>query len=224
VQRVNDPLAEEVNRRLVIWAEDCGFSDEEVAMLGDTGFGRLVMLTHADCDDPDLYSDDTELGATAQELPPRLAMAAMDLGAPAGESSAQLDEAMRADRVLVALTSGVDHLTRHGTPAQVQRACYGTAAMFVSWNAYGAWRHTGIYPPAWEYLAARQHDSFYTSITLVDVVGGYELDSNVYYEPKVRRLLRQAGTAAVLVNDLFSGDKGRRGRESGVQHGVADSG
>jgi 2-methylisoborneol synthase len=223
VQRVNDPLAAEVNRRLVIWAGECGFSDEEVAMLGDAGFGRLVMLTHADCDDPDLllvaaqlnaawwaaddlYSDDTELGATAQELPPRLAlaMAAMDPGAPAGEFSDQLDEALNSDRVLVSLTSGVHHLTRHGTPAQVQRACYSTAAMFVSWNAYGAWRHTGIYPPAWEYLAARQHDSFYTSITLVDVVGGYELDSNIYYEPRVRRLLMQAGTAAVLVNDLFS--------------------
>ncbi len=223
VQRVNDPLAAEVNRRLVTWAGDCGFNDDEVAMLGNAGFGRLVMLAHADCDDPDLllvaaqlnaawwaaddlYADDTEMGATAPELPPRLslAMAAMDPVAPAGEFSDQLDEALRGDRVLVALTSGVHHLARHGTPAQVQRACYSTAAMFVSWNAYNAWRHTGSYPPAWEYLAARQHDSFYTSITLVDVLGGYELDSNIYYEPRVRRLLTQAGTAAVMVNDLFS--------------------
>jgi 2-methylisoborneol synthase len=223
VERVNDPLAEEVNRRLVIWAGECGFSDNEVDMLRDAGFGRLVMLAHADSDDPDLlliaaqlnaawwaaddlYADDTQMGATAPELPPRLtlAMAAMDPGAPAGEFSDQLDEALRSDRVLVALNSGVRHLTRHGTPAQVQRACYSTDAMFVSWNAYNVWRHTGVYPPAWEYLAARQHDSFYTSMTLIDVVGGYELDSNIYYEPRVRRLLMQAGTASVLVNDLFS--------------------
>lgn len=223
VQRVNEPLATEVNDRLVAWARNCGFSEKELVLLRDAGFGRLVMLTHADCDDPDLlliaaqlnaawwaaddlYADNSELGATAPELPPRLAlvMAAIDPVAPAGEFSDQLDEALQSDRVLVALASGVDHLARHGTPAQVQRACYATAAMFVSWNAYAAWRYTAVYPPAWEYLAARQHDSFYVSMTLVDVLGGYELDANIYYEPRVRRLLVQAGTAAVLVNDLFS--------------------
>jgi 2-methylisoborneol synthase len=76
--------------------------------------------------------------------------------------------------------------------------------MFVSWNAYAAWRYTGAYPPAWEYLAARQHDSFYTSMTLVDAVGGYELPANMYYDPRVRRMLMQAGTASVMVNDLYS--------------------
>jgi 2-methylisoborneol synthase len=226
VHRVNEPLGAEVDGRLVVWARDCGFSEEELALLRDVGFGRLVMLAHADCEDPDLlliaaqlnaawwaaddlYADDSELGATAPELPPRLAlvMAAIDPVAPAGEFSDQLDEALRSDRVLVALESGVHHLTRHATPAQVQRACYATAAMFVSWNAYAAWRHTSVYPPAWEYLAARQHDSFYTSMTLVDALGGYELDANLYYEPRVRRLLMQAGTASVLVNDLLSVQK-----------------
>jgi 2-methylisoborneol synthase len=79
--------------------------------------------------------------------------------------------------------------------------------MFVSWNTYAAWRFTGNYPPAWEYLAARQHDSFYTSMTLIDAVGGYELDANLYYEPRVRRALMQAGTASVMVNDLVSAAK-----------------
>ncbi len=76
--------------------------------------------------------------------------------------------------------------------------------MFVTWSAYAAWRHTGAYPPAWEYLAARQHDSFYTSMTLVDPVGGYELPAGLYYDPRVRQALMQAGTASVLVNDLHS--------------------
>jgi 2-methylisoborneol synthase len=75
--------------------------------------------------------------------------------------------------------------------------------MFVSWSAYAAWRVTG-YPPAWKYLAARQHDSFYTSMTLVDVLGGYELGAHLVYEPRVRRAAFQAGTAVVLVNDLYS--------------------
>jgi 2-methylisoborneol synthase len=223
VERVNDALAAVVDEALVAWAADCGFADDELEALRGARFGRLVMLTHADCEDPDrlliaaqmnaawwaaddLYADDSSLGAAPTELPPRLAlaMAAMDPVAPAGEFSDQLDEALRSDRVLVALKSGTDRMSRYGTPAQVQRVCYSTFAMFVSWNAYAAWRHTGAYPPAWEYLAARQHDSFYTSMTLIDLVSGYELDSALYYDPRVRRLLIQAGTASVMVNDLHS--------------------
>ncbi|HEX9337371.1 MAG TPA: terpene synthase, partial [Pseudonocardiaceae bacterium] len=128
----------------------------------------------------------------------------MDPVAPAGEFSAPLDEALAADPVLVALRSAVDHIARHGTASQVQRVCYSTFAMFTSWCGYAAWRHTGEYPPAWKYLAARQHDSFATSMTLIDIVGGYELAANLYYEPRARRALMRAGTASVLVNDLYS--------------------
>ncbi|MGH3826759.1 MAG: terpene synthase family protein, partial [Pseudonocardiaceae bacterium] len=183
VERVDDALAAEVDGRLVIWAKDCGFTDDEATLMRRAGFGRLVMLTHTDTDDPDrlliaaqlnaawwaaddLYADDSAMGATPTELPPRLAlaMAAMDPVAPAGEFSVALDAALRSDPVLVALNSGIGHLSRHASPAQVQRACYSTFAMFVSWDSYAAWRFTGNYPPAWEYLAARQHDTFYTSM------------------------------------------------------------
>ncbi len=226
VERVDDTLAAEVDDRLVIWAKDCGFTDDQADLMRRAGFGRLAMLTHTDTDDPDrlliaaqlnaawwaaddLYADDSAMGATPTELPPQLAlvMAAMDPVAPAGEFSVPLDHALRSDPVLVALNSGIEHLTRHASPAQVQRACYATFAMFVSWNSYAAWRYTGNYPPAWEYLAARQHDSFYTSMTLIDAVGGYELDANLYYEPRVRCALMQAGTASVMVNDLVSAAK-----------------
>jgi 2-methylisoborneol synthase len=222
-ERIDDTLAGEVDRRLAVWAGECGFSDEECAALGTAGFGRLVTLAHPDCADPDrllisarlnaawwaaddLYADDTALGAVPERLPPRLAlaMAAMDPLPPAGEFSRELDETLRSDRVLVALGSGADHLRDNSTPAQHQRVCYSTFAMFVSWTAYAAWRHAGTYPPAWEYLAARQHDSFYTSMTLIDVLGAYELTANLYYEPPVRHAAIQAGTAAVLVNDLHS--------------------
>jgi 2-methylisoborneol synthase len=222
-ERINDPLGDEVDKRLVAWAGECGFSEEECGYLGKAGFGRLVMLAHPDCEDPDrllisaklnaawwaaddLYADDTALGAVPTELPPKLtlAMAAMDPVPPAGEFSRELDETLQGDRVLVALNTGIDHLKRFGTPAQVQRVCYSTFSMFVSWTAYAAWRHADTYPPAWEYLAARQHDSFYTSMTLIDVLGGYELPANLYYEAEVRSAAIQAGTAAVLVNDLYS--------------------
>ncbi|RKT55429.1 family 2 encapsulin nanocompartment cargo protein terpene cyclase [Saccharothrix australiensis] len=223
VERVDDALTEVVEDLLVEWARECGFEGEELDQLRDAGFGRLVVLAHPDSDDPerlliaaklnaawwaadDLYADDSGMGATPTALPPRLAlaMAALDPLPPAGEFTAPLEEALRSDPVLVALRTGIDHLARHGTPAQVQRAVYSTAAMFVSWNTYAAWRHTGEYPPAWEYLAARQHDSFYTSMTLIDPVGGYELPANLYYDPRVRRAAFQAGTASVMVNDLLS--------------------
>jgi len=222
-ERVDDRLGDEVDDRLVTWAKSCGFQDHELGQLRKTRFGRLAMLTHADCDDPDrllvaaqmnaawwaaddLYADDSALGAVPAQLPPRLAlvMAAMDPLPPAGDFTHQLDETLRGDPILVALNSGVEHMARYGTPTQIQRVCYSTFTMFVSWTAYAAWRHTGDYPPAWKYLAARQHDSFYTSMTLVDLVGGYELAAHLVYDARVRRAAFQAGTASVLVNDLYS--------------------
>lgn len=222
-ERVNEPLAEEVDRRVATWAGDCGFDTEEVQRIRSNRFGRLAMLAHPDCEDPDrlliaakmnaawwaaddYYADDDALGAVPELLPPRLvlAMAAMDPLPPAGELTVGLEEALAAEPVLLSLRSGLDHMARYATPEQVQRTCYATFAMFVSWTAYAAWRHTGQYPPAWKYLAARQHDSFYTSMTLVDVLGGYSLSADLFYEPRVRRAAFQAGTAVVLLNDLYS--------------------
>lgn len=222
-ERFNEPLADEVDDRVVAWAADCGFDADEREKFRKARFGRLAMLGHPDCDDPDrlliaaklnaawwaaddYYADDTALGAVPEQLPPRLvlAMAAMDPPPPAGEFSRPLEEAIASERVLVALRSGIEYLARYATPSQVQRTCYATFAMFVSWTAYAAWRHTGEYPPAWKYLAARQHDSFYTSMTLSDVIGGYELAANLFYDTPIRHAAFLAGTATVLVNDLYS--------------------
>src|SRR5271156_5438206 len=103
------------------------------------------MLTHADSDDPDMllvaaqmnaawwaaddyYADETELGATPTELPPRLAliMSAMDPPPPAGSYTSQLEEAVAADPVLVALQSATAHLGRHASAVQVMRARQAT--------------------------------------------------------------------------------------------------
>ncbi|WP_306362896.1 family 2 encapsulin nanocompartment cargo protein terpene cyclase [Nocardia sp. CC227C] len=221
--RGDDALAEAVDDRLAVWAESIGYTDDELDKLRETGYGRLVMLTHTDTDDPDrllvaaqmntawwmaddYYADDSALGADPNRLPQRLtmAMAALDPLPDAGEFSTPLDEALRTDKVLRAFGSAVAHLRRHATAEQVQRACYATFSMFVSWTAYAAWRHTGENPPAWEYLAARQHDSFYTSMTLIDSVAGYEVPAGLFYDERVRRAAFRAGTACVLVNDLFS--------------------
>jgi 2-methylisoborneol synthase len=222
-ERVDDRLAAEVDARLIAWAAGQGCSAEELAAFAKVSFGRLVMLAHSDVDDADAllvaaqmnaawwaaddyYADSTEAGADPTLLPQRLtlAMAAMDPLPPAGDLSVELDRALNEDLVLRLLSSAVEHMARHGSATQVQRACYSTFSMFVSWNAYGAWREAGTLPPAWQYLAARQHDTFYTSMILADAVGGYEVPPALFYDPRVRRAVMQAGTASVLVNDLMS--------------------
>jgi 2-methylisoborneol synthase len=221
--RIDDGLGAVVNERLVAWAAETGIYAGQLDKFRDTGFGRLAMLTHPDTDDPDMllvaaqmnaawwaaddyYADETSLGATPTELPPRLAlvMSAMDPPPPAGSYSRQLEEAVQSDPVLVALRSATAHLTRHAAPSQVMRACNTTFQMYVSWTAYAAWRYLETLPPVWRYLAARQHDSFYTSMTLIDVIGGYELAANLFYERRFHSALMQAGTASVIVNDLHS--------------------
>lgn len=224
--RVDDDLAREVNDRLVAWAEEVGIYADQIDDFRETGFGRLAVLAHPETDEvdalllaakmnaawwasDDYYADETDLGATPTELPPRLALvtSAMDPPPDAGAYTAQLEEAVRADPVLVALRSAADHVRRLATPSQVMRICTITSQMYVSWTAYAAWRHLGELPPVWRYLAARQHDSFYTSMTLIDIVGGYYLDANLFFEPRVHRAVMQAGTAAVIVNDLHSAEK-----------------
>ncbi|MCM6777074.1 terpene synthase [Nocardia sp. CDC159] len=221
--RIDDVLAAEVDTRLTTWARGLGLGDDDAEQLRSIGYGRLVMLTHSECDDPDcllvaaqmntawwmaddLFADDTARGAISAELGPRLSlvMAVLDPLPSLGEFSARLDEALSGHLVFRAFDSALAHLRRHATPGQVQRACYATAAMFVSWNAYAAWRESGRTLPAWEYLAARQHDSFYTSMTLIDPVAGYLLPDELFYRTAVRHAAFRAGTAAVLVNDLLS--------------------
>jgi 2-methylisoborneol synthase len=221
--RIDEDLAAEVNQRLVAWAEGTGIYAGQMDKFRDAGWGRLAMLTHADSDDPDMllvaaqlnaawwaaddyYADETSLGATPTELPPRLAlvMPAMDPPPPAGDYTRQLDEHLWSDPVLVALSSATAHLTRHATPAQVLRTCQTTFQMYVSWAAYAAWRYLEELPPVWRYLAARQYESFYASMSLIDVVGGYELPANLFSERHFHRALMQAGTASVIVNDLHS--------------------
>ncbi|MFB4277981.1 family 2 encapsulin nanocompartment cargo protein terpene cyclase [Nonomuraea sp. MTCD27] len=224
--RVDDALGAEVDRRLVAWAERIGLHEGRIEEFAATGFGRLAMLAHADTDDPDqlliaaqmnaawwaaddYYADETDLGATPTELPPRLALvtSAMDPPPDAGDYTAQLEEQIRGDPVLVSLRSARSHVSRHATPSQIMRICNITSQMYVSWAAYAAWRYLETPPPVWRYLAARQHDSFYTSMTLIDIVGGYELPANLFAERRFHTALMQAGTASVLVNDLHSAAK-----------------
>lgn len=221
--RIDEGLGEEVDRRLVAWAEEVGIYAGRLEGFRDSGFGRLAMLVHPDSDDPDqlllnarwlaalfaaddYYSDDERLGAVPVRLPPRLTLAvsAMDRPHLLGESATRLRDALRADPVLVAITSSLGHVASRATPSQMARIRHETIAMFVAWTAEAAWRHSGEVPAVWEFLASRQHNSFLPCMTLIDVVGGYALPADLYSDPRVRRAAGLAASATVIVNDLYS--------------------
>jgi 2-methylisoborneol synthase len=222
--RVDEALGEEVDDRLVEWAAEAGLHAGQLGAFRDTRLGQLAMLTHADTGDPGMLLVAARMNAAWRaardhyaggagppgQLPPRLAlvMSAMDPPPPAGRYTGPLEAAIAADPVLVALRSATGHLARHATPAQVMRACGTTFQMHGSWAACTTWRLAGERPAVWRYLAARQHDSCYTPMTLIDVVGGYELPPSLFGDTTVHRALMQAGTASAIVNDLHAAADG----------------
>ncbi|TJZ49513.1 terpene synthase [Streptomyces piniterrae] len=223
----DDPaLGEEVNERLVGWAEQCGIYEGRLDDLRAANFGRLLMLTHPDTDDPDRllaaakcglaewaaddhYCDDASAGADPKQLAPRLAIAyaAVDPAHLVVRYAPELERAMRDDPVLVALRSAVEHISRYATAPQVARLQQEMSALFGGFNAEAGWRTTGRLPSVWEYLTDRQFNSFIPMTALIDAVGGYELSTAEYADPRVRRAVRMASAAATLVNDLYSMSK-----------------
>lgn len=220
----DDPvLGEMVNEQVVDWAAQVGIYPGRLDQLRAANFGRLLMLTHPDTDDPDRllaaakcavaewavddhYCDDESAGAAVELLGPRLAIAwaAVDPAHLPVRYAPELEQAMRADPVRAALRSGLDHVAQYATWAQVARLRHEMAALFVSFGAEAGWRTTGQLPAVWEYLTTRQANSFLPCIALIDTVGGYELPGETYACPRVRRAVAMAATAATLVNDLYS--------------------
>jgi 2-methylisoborneol synthase len=221
----DDPaLGEEVNERLVAWAEEVGVYAERLDDLRATNFGRLFMLTYAETDDADrllmaakvtvaqwavddYYTEAESAGPDApQELAPRLGIAAAALDPahlPVGYAPA-LERALRDDPVLVAIRSGMNHLARYAGAAQVARLRHEVAHLHVAFGAEAGWRLGPRTPLVWEYLAHRQYNSFLMCLALIDPVGGYELPAPVYAGADVRRAVTMAASAATLVNDLYS--------------------
>lgn len=220
----DDPaLGKEVNERLVAWADEVGIYQGRLDDLRAAGFGRLLMLTHPDTDDPDRllaaakcglaewaaddhYCDDESAGADPRLLGPRLcvANAAVDPAHLPLRYAPELERALRADPVLTALRSALEHLDRYATPAQTGRFCHEISGLFAGFNAEAGWRTTGRRPPVWEYLVNRQCNSFLPMLALIDAIGGYEVSAAEYYDPRVRRAFSMACSAATLVNDLYS--------------------
>lgn len=223
--RVDEPLGAEVNERLLAWVQRVGIFPGRLDTVRDCDYGRYAMLVHPDCDDPDrlllaaqcmaalfavddYYCDDERTGSDTALVGNRLTLAqtALDPAYLVGRwgYQEQLEQAVTSDPVLVALRSYIDRVAGFATPAQVGRVRHETVAMFVAMNGEAGWRTTETTPAVWEYLAARQVNSFLPCMTLIDVISGYELPSALYAHPPVRRATMLAASASIVLNDLYS--------------------
>jgi 2-methylisoborneol synthase len=208
---------------LVAWADEVGIFPGRLDHVRTCNYGRYAMLIHPDTDDPDrlllaaqcmaalfavddYYCDDKRTGSDPALIGPRLTLAqvALDPAYLVDGYNAEVDEALKTDPVLVALRSYIDRVARFATPAQVARVRHETVAMFVTMSGEAGWRMAQRIPPTWEYLAARQANSFLPCMTLIDIIGGYELPATVYAHPHVRHATMLAANASIILNDLHS--------------------
>ncbi|HEY8201262.1 MAG TPA: family 2 encapsulin nanocompartment cargo protein terpene cyclase [Actinomycetota bacterium] len=228
--RDDKALGEEVNDRLVEWAEEVGIYPGQLDRVRSANFGRLIMLAHPDSDDPDRllaaakcalaewatddhYLDDETLGADPRLLATRLVLAnaVVDPAHLPVRYAPELERAVQDDPVLRAYRSSLADLARYASVTQMARLQHALAVMFVAYNQEAEWRTAGRTPPVWEYLVHRHENSFLPCMVLIDTVGGYELPPTEFTDPRVRRVFTMAGSATVLVNDLYSVSKEQSG-------------
>lgn len=221
--RIDDALGGHVDDLLMVWIEETGIFADKRQKIRESGFGQFAMLCHPDTDDPDRlllaaqnigaqyavddqYCDDESSGSVPALVAPRLArtLAALEPAYLVAPYAGQLDSALRADPVLVAMRSFMERAAWFATPTQIARLRHETAAMFVMMSAEAAWRMEGTTPAAWEYLAHRQVASFLPCLAMIDVVGGYELAPEIYASPPVRRATVIAASVTAIANDLYS--------------------
>ncbi|MFI6448260.1 family 2 encapsulin nanocompartment cargo protein terpene cyclase [Kitasatospora sp. NPDC050543] len=230
-------LGEEVNERLVRWAEEVGIYAGRLEKFRQADFGRLLMLTHPDTDDPDrllaaarcmaaefavddYFCDEAAAGDHPERLGPQLMLAqsAIDPAQLPGGARARYERAMAGQPVWNALRRSVADLAGYASGSQINRLRQEIAGLFLGMDAEAGWRIGGSPPPVWEYLANRQMNSFLPCMALVDAVGGYELPADVYGRPDVRRATLEAALASVLLNDVYSMHK--EGGAQGVEYNL----
>ncbi|GAA2919929.1 family 2 encapsulin nanocompartment cargo protein terpene cyclase [Streptomyces thioluteus] len=237
----DDPaLGREVNDRLVDWAGEVGIYEGRLDHVRAADFGRLMMLAHPDSDDPDrllaagkcalaewatddYYCDD---GADPEQLGSHLARRTRRSTRPTSPSATRPRGRRRCARTPSASPCARRWSTSPGTPepSQLARLRHEVAVLFVAYGQEGSWRSRGHMPTVPEYLAHRQINSFLPCIALADAVGGYALTAAEYGDPRVRRAVTMAATAATLVNDLYSMTKehGTSGVEFNLPTVIAD--
>lgn len=220
----DDPsLGEEVNNRLIDWADEVGIYAGQLERVRGHNFGRLMMLAHPATDDPDRllaagrcalaewatddhFLDDESLGADPKAIARRLGMThgSIEPTDMPVRYVRQLEELLADEPVAVAYRTAMEHLAPYASPTQIRRLRDQLTLMFMSYNHEASWQTDGRVPPVWEYLVHRNQNNFVPCIELVDAMAGYELPSSEAANRPVRRLVVIAGNAMVALNDLVS--------------------
>ncbi|MGW7087004.1 family 2 encapsulin nanocompartment cargo protein terpene cyclase [Streptomyces sp. NPDC054871] len=218
-------LADEINHRLVEWAE------QEVGLYPGTehrealvGFdpGRSVVLCHPDApgiehlmaaarllvgeNAVDDYFCEAEYGGHADRRGAALAIAqsAIDPAHNTPRYEADWRSGVESHPALRSMRSAMDHFRVLATPVQAHRYRHDIAGLYLGYNAEGDCITQRRTPAVWEYLVQRQFNNFRPCLTITDAVGGYELPAHVFAEPAVQRAVALSSNAATLCNDLYS--------------------
>jgi 2-methylisoborneol synthase len=221
----DDPaLGEEVDDRVVAWAGEVGIYPGRLDKLRRCGFGRYMMLAHPATSDPDrlvaatkclvaewvaddYYVDEVSLGADPMVVGSRLAKlyAVVDPAQLPRRYAGDLDDHHRLQPISVAFRTALEHLARYASVTQMARFQHQMGMLFLAWCQEADWHVNRRTPPVWEYLVQRHLNSYLPPMILVDVLAGYELPAQEFFDPRVRAAFTMAGNAAVLLNDLYSG-------------------
>ncbi|GAA2912281.1 family 2 encapsulin nanocompartment cargo protein terpene cyclase [Streptomyces thioluteus] len=218
-------LADEVNARLVEWAE------KEVDLYPDTDLrddlvafdaGRSVVLCHPDAPDIDHlmaaarllagenavddYFCEVQYGGTANRRGAALAVAqsAIDPAHNTQRYEADWRAGLASHPALRSMRSAMEYFDALATPAQSHRFRHDIANLYLGYNAEGDCIDQNRTPAVWEYLVQRQFNNFRPCLTITDAVGGYELPAALFAEPAVQRAVALSSNASTICNDLYS--------------------
>lgn len=218
-------LADEVNARLVEWAE------KEVEMYPGTELrdalvafdaGRSVVLCHPDAPSIDHlmaaarllagenavddYFCEAEYGGTAERRGAALAVAqsAIDPAHNTPRYEGDWRAGLDSHPALRSMRSAMQYFQALATPAQAHRFRHDIANLYLGYNAEGDCISRHRTPAVWEYLVQRQFNNFRPCLTLTDAVGGYELPAHLFAEPAVQRAVALSSNASTICNDLYS--------------------
>ena len=238
--RDNVALGEELNSRLITWAESIRLYEGHIDYLRKCNFGRYVMLTYAFSEDrerlfmagqamlalfglDDYFVDDKRAGSTLDMVGRNLSlcMSAIDQPYLTPKYDAATNKGLSEHAVHIALREYIAKTAKYGTHQQVARVRHEDMCLFVAMCQESSWRVNKMIAPVWEYLGGRQMNGFTPCLTMIDIVDGYELPHNIYSMPNVRKVVKLAGLICVMVNDLVSTEKEE---EAGVhQFGIREA-
>jgi 2-methylisoborneol synthase len=218
--------AHEADERISEWIERVGLFQGQRAEVAAFRIGTFAALCHPDAADFDrlmlaamnicafIGADDQYCDEAVEGADPRIASSRLAGILPVLEDSVgfpfacpRVAAATSGDAVTAAYREVICSATRLGTPAQVGRLRREITCNLLAMSGENAWRLTQQIPPSWEYLQQRSFNGAMACLSLIDVVGGYELNANDYDDPGIRSLTLAASMLIMLVNDLYSAPK-----------------